>query len=168
MQETNLCFYYDCVYFYLGDQFGFSLVGFVFEVAEQIQFVRALAAHDFRQHVFLAHLKNQSNKLKNVLRASWIVSIYLKCKAVRNFERVFLGAPFALEDVVSHDAEGVHAAQATQVDEGHRCPGTCFNECYKSTLKTRSFVFCLHVGCVLVFVDNQTNRFFHSQTPKSC
>jgi len=52
-----------------------------------------------------------------------IYGFYLQSKAVRNFERVFLGAPFALEDGVSHDAEGVRAAQATQVNEGHRCSG---------------------------------------------
>jgi len=54
---------------------------------------------------------------------------YLQCQALGDFERVFLGAPFTLEDGVSHDVEGVCAAQATKVDEGHRCPGTlsgCF------------------------------------------
>jgi len=49
---------------------------------------------------------------------------YLQSKALGDFERVFLGAPFALEDRVSHDVEGVGAAQATQVDEDHLCPGT--------------------------------------------
>jgi hypothetical protein len=45
---------------------------------------------------------------------------HLQGKALRNFERVFLGAPFALEDGIAHDVQGVRAAQATQVDEGHR------------------------------------------------
>jgi hypothetical protein len=44
---------------------------------------------------------------------------YLQCEALGDFERVFLGAPFALEDSVSHDVDGVRAAQATQVDEYH-------------------------------------------------
>jgi len=38
--------------------------------------------------------------------------------------RVFLGAPFTLEDGVPQDVQGVSAAQATKVHEGHRCPGT--------------------------------------------
>jgi len=46
---------------------------------------------------------------------------YLQYQTRRNFECVFLGAPFALEDDVSHDVEGVGAAQATKVGEGHRC-----------------------------------------------
>jgi hypothetical protein len=39
--------------------------------------------------------------------------------------RVFLGAPFALKDRISHlNGAGVGAAQATQAVEGHRCPGS--------------------------------------------
>jgi len=34
----------------------------------------------------------------------------LQGKAFCNFERVFLGAPFALEDGIPHDVEGVRAA----------------------------------------------------------
>jgi len=43
-------------------------------------------------------------------------------EALCNFEDVFLGAPFALKDDVAHDVQGVGAAQATKVHEGHRCP----------------------------------------------
>jgi hypothetical protein len=40
--------------------------------------------------------------------------------SVGNLERVLLGAPFALEDGVSHVVQGVRGAQTTQVNEGHR------------------------------------------------
>ena len=49
---------------FLGEQFGFSLVRFVPEEAEQIKFVGAFAAHQLRQQIILGHLKknNQINK----------------------------------------------------------------------------------------------------------
>jgi hypothetical protein len=49
----------------------------------------------------------------------WIA--HLQGEALGYFVRVFLGAPFALEDGVPHDVEGVGAAQATKVAECHRC-----------------------------------------------
>jgi hypothetical protein len=44
----------------------------------------------------------------------------LQVEALGDFDRAILGAPFAIEDGVSHDVDGVRAAQATKVDEGHR------------------------------------------------
>jgi len=40
----------------LGEQLGFSLVRSFLEVAEQIQLVRAFAAHDLGQRIVLGHL----------------------------------------------------------------------------------------------------------------
>jgi len=55
-----------------------------------------------------------------------VISAYLQCKALGDFERVFLGAPFALEDGIAQDFQGVRAAQATKVDKGHRCSDAFF------------------------------------------
>jgi hypothetical protein len=52
----------------------------------------------------------------------WKTNNYLQGQALGDFESVFLAAPFALEDGVALQIDGVHSAQATQVDEGHRCP----------------------------------------------
>jgi hypothetical protein len=52
---------------------------------------------------------------------------YLQCKALGDFVRVFPGAPITLEDGVPQDVEGVRAAQATKVVEGHRCRRTWSN-----------------------------------------
>jgi hypothetical protein len=41
----------------LGEQLRFCLEGFVNEEAEQLQFVRALATHDFGKLIFRGHLK---------------------------------------------------------------------------------------------------------------
>jgi hypothetical protein len=46
---------------------------------------------------------------------------HLQCKALSNFEIVFLDEPFALEDGIAHDVQGVRAAQATPVEESHCC-----------------------------------------------
>jgi len=40
----------------LGVQLGFSLKGFLSEVTQQLQFVGALAAHEFGQLILLDHL----------------------------------------------------------------------------------------------------------------
>ena len=54
-KKIHLCF--DFVADNHGEQFCFSLVSCVSEVANQIQLVRALAAHDFGQIIRLSHLK---------------------------------------------------------------------------------------------------------------
>jgi hypothetical protein len=54
-----LCFNFVAINHH-GEQFCFRLVSFVPEVANQIQFVRAFAAHDFGQLIHLGHLKKTS------------------------------------------------------------------------------------------------------------
>jgi hypothetical protein len=54
-KSNYLCF--DAVVINLGEQFCFCLVGFVLEVAEIIEFVRAFATHDLGQLIFFGNLK---------------------------------------------------------------------------------------------------------------
>jgi hypothetical protein len=129
----------------ISEQLYFSLAGFVSERAQQIQSVWTFAAHDFRQLILLGHLQIQTIKsYQEGCRASGRQFIgcapskinkpkgkeknsHQQAEALCNFERVFLFSPCTLEDGVAHDVDGVRAAQATQVDEGHRCSGTCSN-----------------------------------------
>jgi len=46
----------------LGKQLGLCLVGFVLEVARQIEFVRTFTADDFRQPIILRHLRMRNNQ----------------------------------------------------------------------------------------------------------
>jgi hypothetical protein len=77
-KKIHLCF--DFVADNHGEQFRFCLVSFVSEVADQIQLVRAFAAHDFGQIIPLSHLKKT---MKLILKSSYEGTImYGPCSTI--------------------------------------------------------------------------------------